>query len=803
MANASNKPPIRHKRLIESKHLLEQNIRNIELTDEFTHIIASINDGENLLVTGKAGTGKSTLLMLIQDELKDKSFVVAAPTGVAALNVSGLTIHRLFAFRKELNSNLDGYKPPAFIKDLQVLIIDEISMVRADLLDMVNEALKKGKKSRSPFGGVQVIFFGDLYQLPPVLTEDEEEIFFEEYSSSYFFASKAFKSTKLRKIELSRVFRQTQEDFIKLLNAIRDGSATENEITLLNKKCFWGGIASYPETAITLCNTNSDADKINSKRLTELNSEIFTVEGKTEGEVRNDDRKTEFILKLAVGARIMMLVNSEPYVNGSLGQIEKISFDENEPRVTVKLDDYKNPIDVYPHTWEIYKPSLENGKVEKSVVGTFTQLPLRLSWAVTVHKSQGQTFKEVVYDRGRGTFAKGQLYVALSRCTSIEGLILHKAITLRDVKVDNSISDFFESQSISTRKLGETDWTLVSFISTGGMEFDKCVEISIQNTKSNNLSFSTLINPERDLTRAIESGISATELSLAPRLVQVESILRLVFDNKVIVSRSFNKLRDLMKLDDAVFAWGIGYSILEERESRDHGSRAKGLLTQDLGLLDKYLNSGVSVKEAKNRRFSIEPGSYYLAGEDFPYKDFLKEFCPSLDEVNRARLIAASLFRENGISRDDVDGLRVQYKVGTDSIVVAAQEVLNSLTVNASSNGEISEYEKQRIHKYGGQFGLQVEIEIKQASKIQLHSNMTVCLTGAPPSEEEFTHLMKPQLTKALLAKGLVEVGSVTKKCDLVVAYNKESLSGKAKKARDVGIPVISSEEFVELLKQM
>jgi hypothetical protein len=604
---------------------------------------------------------------------------------------------------------------------------------------------------------------------------------------------------------LSRVFRQTQEDFIQLLNAIRDGSATDNEITLLNKKCFWGGLASYPETAITLCNTNADADKINNKRLVELNSEIFTIEGKTEGEVRNDDRKTELNLKLAVGARIMMLVNSEPYVNGSLGEIEEISFDKNEPRVRIKLDDYKNPIDVYPHTWEIYKPSLQNGKVEKSVVGTFTQLPVRLSWAVTVHKSQGQTFKEVVYDKGRGTFAKGQLYVALSRCTSIEGLMLHKAITLRDVKVDNAISDFFESQSISSRRLRDTDWALVSVLSTGGMEFDKCVEIAIQNSKSAKSFFSTLINPERDLTRAIESGISATELSLAPRLVQVESILRLVFDSKIIVSRSFNKIRELIKLDEAVFAWGIGYSILEERESRDYDSRVNGISAHDLDLLDKYLDSAVSVKAAINRRSSIEPGSYYLALENFPYKDFLKEFCPILDEVNRARLIAASLFREKSISRDDIDGLRVQYKVSADSIMVAAQDVLDSLKVNASSNGEISEYEKQRIYMYGGQFGLEIEIEIeiKQPSTVMLHSNMTVCLTGAPPSEDEFTHLMKPQLRETLIAKGLVEVGSVTKKCDLVVAYNKESLSGKAKKARDVGIPVISSEEFVELLKQM
>ena len=300
----------------------------LELTEEFKEVLKLAKAGESLFVTGKAGTGKSTLLREIQSALSAKSIVVAAPTGVAALNVDGLTIHRLFAFRKDLNSDLDNYTPPSTIKDLEVLLIDEVSMVRADILDWISKALMKGKKNRLPFGGIQVIFFGDLYQLPPVIDDREEDTYFSGYSSTYFFAAKAFKESKIRTVELRKVFRQRQNDFVSLLNALRDGTAGENELKLLNDVCHREELTDSFESAVTLCNTNLDAEQINNARLEALGNEIHEIEGLTQGQVRKEDKKTEDVIRISIGARVMMLVNEDPYVNGSLATVTDIHMDD-------------------------------------------------------------------------------------------------------------------------------------------------------------------------------------------------------------------------------------------------------------------------------------------------------------------------------------------------------------------------------------------------------------------------------------------------------------------------------------------
>jgi ATP-dependent exoDNAse (exonuclease V) alpha subunit len=448
---------------------LAQKKFELELTDEFKQVLEQAKQGESLFVTGKAGTGKSTLLREIQSALSQKSLVIAAPTGVAALNVDGLTIHRLFAFRQDLNSELDNYHPPAIINGIEVLLIDEVSMVRADLLDLISKALMKAKKNSLPFGGIQVIFFGDLYQLPPILQDRDEDSFVSGYSSTYFFAAKSFKNSKIRTVELRKVFRQRQRHFVSLLNALRDGTAGENELRQLNDICYREDIAKSENSAITLCNRNLDAERINDARLSDLASEVFEIKGLTSGQVRNEDKKTEDVLRLSVGARVMMLVNDEHYVNGSLGKVTAVFQGSGDYRVVVTLDDFAKPITVYPHTWEIIEPVRKGKKIETKVIGSFRQIPMRLAWAITVHKCQGLTFQEVIYDRGRGTFSDGQLYVALSRCTTIEGLILKKKLKLSDIKVDRAIADFFESLVLNEQDINQMPYLLVSFVSTGGV----------------------------------------------------------------------------------------------------------------------------------------------------------------------------------------------------------------------------------------------------------------------------------------------------------------------------------------------
>ena len=773
----------------------------LELTEEFKEVLKLAKAGESLFVTGKAGTGKSTLLREIQSALSAKSIVVAAPTGVAALNVDGLTIHRLFAFRKDLNSELDNYTPPSTIKDLEVLLIDEVSMVRADILDWISKALMKGKKNRLPFGGIQVIFFGDLYQLPPVIDDREEDTYFSGYSSTYFFAAKAFKESKIRTVELRKVFRQRQNDFVSLLNALRDGTAGENELKFLNDVCHREELTDSFESAVTLCNTNLDAEQINNARLEALGNEIHEIEGLTQGQVRKEDKKTEDVIRISIGARVMMLVNEDPYVNGSLATVTDIHLDDEGYSVVVALDDRAKPVTVFPHTWEIFEPIRVGKKIEKKVIGTFRQIPMRLAWAITVHKSQGLTFQQVIYDKGRGTFSDGQLYVALSRCTTIEGLIFKKKLTIRDIKVDRAISDFFESLSLETQDIKAMPYLLVSFVSTGGMKFDKCVEIACKLPNESGVSFSTLINPERDLTRAVNTGLDATQLSLAPRLNQVESILRLLFHSKVIVSQNFTRLRVALPLSKECFDWGLGHSLVAIGDEDLSTGRAADVLNFNVNTLSRNTEQVGAFKPAKNLLPIVESGSYFLADFEVNHKVLLNVLgIKQLEEESKARLIAASLFQNKKNPKKLIKSLCEEFGVSQAKIDAAAKAVVSNLMKNAEANGTISSSEKLLIEGYASQFNIELVIEIGHESEVEILPGMKICLTGSPPAGEEFNFLTKSELRKVLLRNGLEELPSFTKKCQLIVAYNKESLSGKAKKARELGIPVISSEELLQIL---
>lgn len=775
----------------------------LEVTNEFKHVLELAKAGQSLFVTGKAGTGKSTLLREIQTALTDRTIVVAAPTGVAALNVDGLTIHRLFAFRKDLNSELDNYSPPNTIRDLEVLLIDEVSMVRADILDWISIALMKAKKNRLPFGGIQVIFFGDLYQLPPVIDDREEDTFFSGYASTYFFAAKSFKDSKITTIELSKVFRQRQSNFVSLLNSLRDGTAGADELNTLNEICLKDEVAKSHESAITLCNTNLDAERINNSQLESLNKEIVEIYGSTSGQVRKEDKKTEDLLRLSVGARVMMLVNEEPYVNGSLATVIDIFKESGDYRVLVKLDDFEELVTVYPHTWEIFEPVRVGKKVEKRVIGTFRQIPMRLAWAITVHKSQGLTFQQVIYDKGRGTFSEGQLYVALSRCTTLEGLILRKRLTLKDIKVDRAISDFFESLNLETQDVKDMSYLLVSFVSTGGMRFDKCVEIACKIPDDSQITFNTLINPERDLTRAVNTGIDATQLSLAPRFNQVESILRLLFHNKVIVSQNFSRLRIALPLSNEVFEWGLGLSLVERGEEDLGKGRASDVLRLNIKTLAKQKSQLGTFKPSRNLNLKVEGGSYLLAESEVNHEHLLEILGISqLDETSRARLLAATLFQDKKPKKNLVGNLCKKFNISRESAATAAKAVLENLIANAEANGTTSLVEKEKIENYASLFKMELDLEIGQDKEVLIVPGMKVCLTGSPPAEEEFAHLTKSELRKVLTSHRLEEVPSITKKCQLVVAFNKESLSGKAKRARELGIPVISSQEFLEIVDE-
>jgi ATP-dependent exoDNAse (exonuclease V) alpha subunit len=414
------------------------------------------NTHETLFITGKAGTGKSTLLDYFCKHTQ-KNPVVLAPTGVAALNVSGQTLHRFFQFYVDVTPEKIIHKKtkprnPKLYKKLQTLIIDEVSMLRADLVDCMDVFLRiYGPHSSKPFGGIQMIFVGDLYQLPPVLGREEAHIFQSHYATPYFFSAKALESQALEVVELETVYRQKHTPFVELLNKIRNNSVESEDIKKLNERYAQDDSASLKDAfTLTLTPTNAKADAINATHLESLPGKLYTHTALIQGDFGKEYYPTAVHLDFKVGSQIMLLNNDSKkrWVNGSIGIIEAVAYDENmHEYVKVRLHDTHKRISIYPFMWEVHTMAEEKGALVSQASGNFTQYPFRLAWAVTIHKSQGKTFHRVIIDMGRGAFASGQTYVALSRCTSFEGISLKVPIEKKHIRTDPRIYKFLTSHA--------------------------------------------------------------------------------------------------------------------------------------------------------------------------------------------------------------------------------------------------------------------------------------------------------------------------------------------------------------------
>jgi ATP-dependent DNA helicase PIF1 len=435
----------------------------IKITAQFKKALDTLENSNNhIFITGKAGTGKSTLLSEFRKRTK-KNCIVLAPTGVAAINVQGETIHSFFGFTPSINH--DGAiraakegKKNKILESLDTLIIDEISMVRADLLDYINIYLQTALRTNLLFGGIQLVMIGDLYQLPPVVTRDEQYALSQLYQSPYFFSANAISRLiedapeRLQCIVLKEIFRQSDKEFIELLNAIRENKATREHLAELNKRVTIKSKRSRKSHPIYLVSTNAQADEINRMNMEkEKNKVVF--DGVIYGGFDKKALPTHEELELAKNAQVMFLNNDSAgrWVNGTVGVITDFKQYEgtNKSEVTLVQVEKENGevVEVEPFTWVQYKAKYneETKKIESEPSGTFTQLPLKLAWAITIHKSQGKTFNEVIIDIGRGTFAPGQLYVALSRCTSLEGITLKTAIQHWHIKMDPVVRSFISS----------------------------------------------------------------------------------------------------------------------------------------------------------------------------------------------------------------------------------------------------------------------------------------------------------------------------------------------------------------------
>jgi ATP-dependent exoDNAse (exonuclease V) alpha subunit len=421
----------------------------ISLSQEFSGVLDQLEyTKDHLFITGRAGTGKSTLLQVFRTTTK-KRVVVLAPTGIAALNVRGQTIHSFFGFPPRLlnKSEIEKRKNFRIYVNIDMIIIDEISMVRADIIDNIDYFLRINRNVNAPFGGVQMIFFGDLFQLPPVVsTPFEKEYFRTTYPTPYFFSAVVIHHIELKMVELLHVYRQEERNFINLLDNIRLNSLDYDDFMYLNERHL--PAPEEDDFFITLCSRNDIANRINENELKSIQLPEVAYQATVAGEFNPQLYPTDFNLILKEGAQVMFVKNDlqKQFVNGTIGIVTEANYD----RIIVRIPDENGPdktIEVDRQEWEILKYENDPEKPQQittKVVGTFKQYPLKLAWAITIHKSQGKTFDRVIIDMGGGAFESGQTYVALSRCRTLEGVILKQPLRNRDIIVDERITEYYE-----------------------------------------------------------------------------------------------------------------------------------------------------------------------------------------------------------------------------------------------------------------------------------------------------------------------------------------------------------------------
>ena len=435
----------------------------MEILSEYQQIEKALQKQSIIFVTGQAGTGKSTFIHYLQKKIKN--LVALATTATAALNIQGVTIHSFFGFPAShitpeafhTSSSIKIYPQKRKLMNLmEVLVVDEVSMLLPNLLDSMDIILQNINKNNQLFGGVKVVLVGDLLQLPPiVVTQQEKAYFSHRYSNAYFFAADVFRRCSLKSFLLTKVYRQVDTKFIRILEAIRINQNHKDAVRILNNLCYKDKQGkSLSQDAVYVVTTNAKAKSINKQKLYQLPDKIFCFEAKINGNETKEQWKipASYLLELKRGAKVMFLKNNKPnWVNGDFGVV--LSFEKNS--IYVQKED-ESVVEVKKTEWEKYKYTYDRQKkmIQKEVTGTFYQFPLALGWANTIHKTQGLTFEKVIVDLTNRAFCTGQTYVALSRCKNLENITLTTPISMTDVKTDSTAIDFlmtiFSSKFIST-----------------------------------------------------------------------------------------------------------------------------------------------------------------------------------------------------------------------------------------------------------------------------------------------------------------------------------------------------------------
>jgi ATP-dependent DNA helicase PIF1 len=785
----------------------------IVLTEEFERALELLAGGRHVFLTGKAGTGKSTLIRRFMSST-DRNVVVIAPTGIAALNVGGYTIHRLFGFRATTtleDVRRGDYRPGRFTKTvaaLDTLIIDEASMVRADLFDMLAAALERfGPEPGKPFGGVQVVLVGDLYQLPPVVSEAEADYFTTRYETPYFFSADTFQRDQFPTIALTTVFRQLGDDqMTSILNDVREGVLVGHAHDQLNARTDPDFIPPEDEFWLTLATTNRIVSARNRQHLERLPGDEFANYARQSGDLSLFEPPVDEVLHFKIGAQVMMLNNdqSDRWVNGTIGRITDIG---NGDRVSVTVEFTNGDIEeVSPYTWEATRPVIEGGSLRHEVVGSYTQLPFKLAWAITIHKSQGQTLERLVVDLTGGTFSFGQLYVALSRCTSMSGLVLKRPVLPKDLKTDRRIARFLNAAVSSSHARRLCAIAILTVGAEGRMSRPRPVELAV--AFDDGTAVSTVINPQRDLADSRQAyGITACDVLLAPTLAEAWSVIGPMLTGCTPVSIGVDETLGLIDFElkrlGQVTPMPLGVDLpitafdLEGRHALSSGTalwRASAMLNAavNLELVDPGSTAFGDLEQTATRGgllISRSRGTATPESVNLPALSALLEVSRRLGPVLLGEETAADA--------------RARQSVPDTSWNLAARHTVAGQLRSAAARVKLTDESIVRLREAEKLLGVEIldsatELPADGADiRLLLVPGARVCFTGTARNAAGKA-LSRDDIEGIATAAGLVPVKSVTKtKCDVLVVAEAGTQSGKAGKAHEFGKPVFCADEFL------
>lgn len=757
---------------------------SITITTEFESALESIRSGNHVLITGKAGTGKSTLLRTYLESLAHENILVTAPTGVAALNIDGFTIHRSFGFRPGMYPDdlkpggkwQPGARVTSVLKAVEVLVIDEISMVRADLFDMVDIALRRIRKSDELFGGVQLVLVGDLLQLPPVVTNHEAELFNSRWDTPYFFSSHCFKGLSLTSITLTTVWRQTDDEFIEVLNQVREGSVGDSALGVLNARVDPGFRA--PGDWVTLASHRRTVEKINYERLGELESPRFVSVAEFEGQTDSNSFSGSEELHYAVGARVMTITNDSAglFVNGSFGTVVAASADS----ISVHLDHNDEVVNLGKHTWEVKRPSMDSGALSSEGVGTIRQFPVILAWAITIHKSQGKTIPKLFINLAGGTTTDGQFYVALSRGVDLDNLKFSTPVEHRHIRANNSLVRMIRREvtpQASTSRLVFLSFAGVSF---GISDHIARVHAIILEDGRQVANFGSWINPMSDLGEFGRSNnVPSGGLAMAPTLRDFWPLLLRQAAGGIIIGDELPMLERAVRHQEKgmELALGTGYDITEFNIA----PVGADVIARCQSMVDAYSRDPFNITH----------------GQVVPHADLETEgavFIPRWAQHSPMLLDPARA--------TDSDNAWAAFSGGHTTMLDEAElaETAELLSAWAISRGFWNQEQYEEVQERARRAGLRnVDIDAP-SEEVQNISELLVAgtriaftgrnhLLGGPADDARLIQLCRD--------RQLEYKTSVSKsRCDVLIAGDPASMSRKAQNAREYGKPIISQVDF-------